>query len=1197
MLVVAPQDNGDPPPLQHKAPKEPPRFGGGWARSTIKSDLTPEEERLREALRKSAAAANPKPSSEHRNSLPAKRPTISRNAPQQVGRLDDNTRGARAANANVSDNWDCSCGYINHRDRRECRSCSKPAPPSKVNTQNTLPGGTRNNVILADKSLPASQQATGVEKPHVVFQNPPRNTKPDLRPSKPNPVLDNRQRIRTLDEQIASTRASQPRIAKKHQDFGLEEIKEDKSDPTQDWKHLRRKSDETSTSIPTNASEAAEAVLGPPPATSDTGTVDLKLDKERLARLEKTKDGRFVGLHADSKARVLDASSTDTSSGYEKPKSTPSHSISATRRTPQPNETKVNGLSGGFVAEKRGFGGNYGSWNRWKPSPTESTPGQASATARLKEKFESSRSQQGRGSVEIGRNKVNGRDTNVKPFTFSSPERPSTTTEPIERGWTRWSPDFPDERPASKPEPDKGRGSAEDKPSPVEVDAQSGRVPITYAVKDYSDERPATEWSRRTKKKSRGTDEEQIDELQLARRSFKAESSAYTRGLDRDRSRKKARKYGPAYDEDEEDRIAAKIERSRQRKKQRAMQKKLAPPTPIYLPEFISVSNLAAVLRVRVEDFASRMTALGFEETGNDHILDAEVAGLIAAEFNFEPIVERGVSEDLKARPPAEDKSLLAPRPPIVTIMGHVDHGKTTLLDWLRKSSVVASEFGGITQHIGAFSVQMPTGKIITFLDTPGHAAFLSMRQRGANVTDIVILVVAADDSVKPQTVEAIKHAQAAKVPIIVAVNKVDKEDANVERVKQDLARYGVEIEDYGGDTQVVCVSGKTGQGMEELEDAVVALADILDMRAETDGQAEGWVLEATTKKAGRVATVLVRRGTLRTGDVIVAGTTWARVRSLKNEAGIQIPSAGPGTPAEIDGWREQPIAGDEVLQATDEQQAKSVVDLRREDVERSQMALDMTAVNEARRLEQEKREAQEQADKDAKEAKKVDSDDPIAEPAREEKQEGIKEVFFLIKGDVFGSVEAVLNSVSALGNSEVRPRILRSGVGPVSGFDIEHAAAANGHVIAFNVPTEPALRRMAEQVGVKILEENIIYRLIDDVKAKLSEMLPPLVTQRVLGEAEVAQVFEINVKGHVMVPIAGCRVRNGVVARNAKVRVLRAGEVVYDGTLTSLKIVKKDVTETRKGNECGMGFEKWTDFRVGDQVQSYEEKRERRYL
>lgn len=596
------------------------------------------------------------------------------------------------------------------------------------------------------------------------------------------------------------------------------------------------------------------------------------------------------------------------------------------------------------------------------------------------------------------------------------------------------------------------------------------------------------------------------------------------------------------YDDDElED---EEENRRRQRRKEKATRKNIRPPTPIYLPDFISVSNLAAVLRVNVEAFRNKMRALGFEETNNDYILDAETAGLIAAEFNFEPIIDSGDSEDLYPQLPMEDPSVLPPRPPVVTIMGHVDHGKTTLLDWLRKSSVADSEHGGITQHIGAFSVSMPAGRLITFLDTPGHAAFLSMRKRGANVTDIVILVVAADDSVMPQTIEAIKHAQDAQVPMIVAVNKIDKPDSNIQRVKNDLARYGVEIEDFGGDTQVVCVSGKTGQGMAELEESVIALADILDMRAPADGPAEGWVLEATTKKSGRMATVLIRRGTIRPGDVIVAGSAWAKVRSLHNEAGVEVAAAGPGTPIEVDGWKEPPAAGDEVLQAPDEQKAKSVVEFRIEAQRRDEMATEMTAVNEMRRLEHEKREKG-KLKKTQRPDEKTDDSEKAALPVY---PPGMKEVFFLIKADVSGSVEAILNSVSALGNSEVRPLIIRSGIGHITEFDIDHAAAAKAHIISFNTVVDPQMSRAAETAGVPIINQSIIYRLIEDVKAKLSDQLAPKKTQRVLGEAEVTQIFEINTKGREKIPVAGCKVRNGVITKNGNIRILRKKEIVYDG-------------------------------------------------
>ncbi|KAB8292907.1 hypothetical protein EYC80_007272 [Monilinia laxa] len=657
--------------------------------------------------------------------------------------------------------------------------------------------------------------------------------------------------------------------------------------------------------------------------------------------------------------------------------------------------------------------------------------------------------------------------------------------------------------------------------------------------------------------------------------------------------KKKARRSREiAMDQDDEarDLAAERAELKRQRKREKAA-KKAAAPTPMILPEFISISNLAVALKVKLEDFLEKMVELGFEDVHHDHILNAENAGLIAMEYNYEAIIERGESEDLKARPPAEDLSILPQRAPVITIMGHVDHGKTTILDYLRKSSVAASEHGGITQHIGAFSVPMPSGKTITFLDTPGHEAFLSMRQRGANVTDIVILVVAADDSVKPQTIEAINHAKAAKVPMIVAINKVDRPEIDIERVKQDLARHGVEIEDFGGDTQVVCVSGKTGQGMDDLEEAAVTLSEILDMRAEIDGQAEGYVIEASIKPMGKVATVLVRRGTMRPGDFIVAGKTWARIRCLRNEGGIEIDEAGPGTPVEIDGWRDQPAAGDEVLQAPDEAKAKSVIEFRLEKEERDRLAQDMQAINESRRVEHGKRE-REKAEKEAgEEGEATDTAKPDKEPT------GPKPVYFVVKGDVSGSVEAVIDQLNSTGTKEVEAVVLRSGVGKLSEFDIEHAATAKGYVINFNTEVEPSISQFAAQNKVTILDHNIIYRLMDDVRLEMSKFLPPLVTQRVLGEAFIAQIFEINIKGRKYKSVAGCKVRNGTVARDAKYRVLRDGKKVFDGKLESLKNVKKDVQEMKKGGECGMGFVGWTDFQIGDQIQAYEELQEKRYL
>ena len=841
---------------------------------------------------------------------------------------------------------------------------------------------------------------------------------------------------------------------------------------TSTWQHVKRRYDHPTPSQ--DAGNVVRSVLSSPAVVDDRTLIEARHEREK-----QSKNGRFVGFGASGAPEVLRKNAGrvepipwDSGAAIE-----PKADIGTSPR-PTAMDSSVTDDTEGSSKENEGTTVS-GSWKRWTPLQSEDAAPKERSTASPR---------------------LNWWDQ--FPETTSAKDAVPETGSAPSRGLSWWDPSV-------------GSTSATDA-APKTGSTILHDTGLAEETIDQ-DDRQARRDERRAKKFA-------LDDVASVKTHDQVPEGRFRR-------RRHARS---TYDEDEEDH-SLRAERKRQRKHEKISQRAVAAPVPIYLPEFISVSNLATALKVKLEEFLYTMNSMGFEGLSNDHVLDGETAGLIAVEYNFDPIIDRSESQDLQARPPPEDKSLLPQRPPVVTIMGHVDHGKTTLLDWLRKSSVAASEHGGITQHIGAFSVPMPSGKVITFLDTPGHAAFLSMRQRGANVTDVVILVVAADDSVKPQTIEAIKHAKAATVPIIVAVNKIDKEDANAERVKQDLARHGVEVEDYGGDTQVVCVSGKTGQGMEELEEAVVALADILDMRAETDGPAEGWVLEATTKKAGRVATVLVRRGTMRLGNVIVAGSTWARIRSLRNEAGAQVESAGPGTPVEIAGWREQPIAGDEVIEATDEQKAKSVVELRLERNDRSKMAADMEAVNDSRRSEQEGREREKQI----ADGERVDGP---------EQQSGIKEVFFIVKGDVSGSVEAVLNSVSALGNEEVRAHILRSGVGPVTEFDVEHSAVAKGHIISFNTPIEANISRAAEAAGVSILDQNIIYRLVDDVKARLSEQLTPLKTQRVVGEADIAQVFEINSKGKTLIPIAGCKIRNGIVHRNAKVKVLRDKEVIYDG-------------------------------------------------
>ncbi|PHH58965.1 hypothetical protein CDD81_4054 [Ophiocordyceps australis] len=630
-----------------------------------------------------------------------------------------------------------------------------------------------------------------------------------------------------------------------------------------------------------------------------------------------------------------------------------------------------------------------------------------------------------------------------------------------------------------------------------------------------------------------------------------------------------------------------RLKAERKALKQQIAEKERAESTAksILLPEYISVLHLSQALRQRCEQFVRDMEEMGFENITSDTVMTGETAALIAGEYGLKPTLDTGSQRDLRPRPPPLDASVLPERPPVVTIMGHVDHGKTTILDWLRKSSIAAQEHGGITQHIGAFIVKLSSGKTITFLDTPGHAAFLSMRQRGAKVTDIVVLVVAADDSVMPQTIEAIKHATAAQVPIIVAISKVDKADAHTDQVKSDLARHGVQIEEYGGDVQVVCVSGRTGQGMQDLEENIIALSEMLDLRAETDGMAEGHVLESSIKNVGKAATILIKRGTLIPGDYIVAGQTWAKIRALRNDAGFEIAQAPPGTPVEILGWRDLPAAGDEVLEASTEAQAKMAVGYR---IEMSERQATSEYIAEQK---------QRQREAAAAEAARTETEAELAPGAAGIKSDEVKAADsgptlqnFVVKADVVGSVEAVCSSILETGNHEVQPRILRSSAGQISEYDIDHAAVSGSILVNFNLAVLPHIEQRAEAAKVRILNHSVIYHVVDDIKRELSELLPPLISQRVIGEAEVLQIFSINVKRRIMRNIAGVRVRNGTIKKASRVRVLRKDEIVFNGRIDTLRHVKRDVSEMAKGTECGIGLDGFEEFRIDDRIQSYEE-------
>ncbi len=578
-----------------------------------------------------------------------------------------------------------------------------------------------------------------------------------------------------------------------------------------------------------------------------------------------------------------------------------------------------------------------------------------------------------------------------------------------------------------------------------------------------------------------------------------------------------------------------------------------AGPRDITIPETITVAELANRMARRSVDVIKVLMKNGMMATVND-IIDADTAELVAAEYGHtvKRVAESDVLEGLKGADDAD--AILVSRPPVVTVMGHVDHGKTSLLDALRKTDVVAGEAGGITQHIGAYQVQLKNGQKITFLDTPGHAAFTAMRARGAKVTDLVVLVVAADDGVMPQTIEAISHAKAAHVPIIVAVNKIDKGDANPARVKTELLQYEIQVEDLGGDVLSVDVSATKGMNLDKLEAAILLQAEILDLKANASRAAEGAVIEAKLDKGrGPVATVLVQRGTLKTGDILVAGSEWGRVRVLVNDRNENITSATPSMPVEVLGLSGVPEAGDEFVVVNDEARAREVTEYR------------------ARKRREQRHAA----------TSRLSLDQLL-----KTQQDGEKRLLpLVIKGDVQGSVEAIQGALNKLGTDEVAVQVLQSGVGAITESDVILGQASGGAIIGFNVRANAQARERAKRDGVEIRYYNIIYNVVDDIKAALSGMLAPETREKFLGNAEVLEVFTVSKAGKV----AGCRVTEGVVRRGAKVRLIRDNVVVHEGELSTLKRFKDDAREVVVGQECGMSFANYQDIQKGDVIECFE--------
>jgi translation initiation factor IF-2 len=534
-------------------------------------------------------------------------------------------------------------------------------------------------------------------------------------------------------------------------------------------------------------------------------------------------------------------------------------------------------------------------------------------------------------------------------------------------------------------------------------------------------------------------------------------------------------------------------------------------------------------------------------------VIDADTAELIVQEFGHTPkrVSEADVEEGFIGKTDADEQQL--PRAPVVTIMGHVDHGKTSLLDAIRQTDVAASEAGGITQHIGAYQVATPDGQRITFIDTPGHEAFTAMRARGAKVTDIVVLVVAADDGVMPQTVEAINHAKAARVPLIVAINKMDKPNADPNRVRTDLLQHEVIVESMSGETLEIPVSALQRTGLDRLLEAIQLQAELLDLRANPNRSAEGVVIEAKLERGrGPVGTVLVQRGTLRVGDIIVAGSAWGRVRALIDDRSEPVTSAGPSVPVEILGFDSAPEAGDPFAVVESEARAREITDYR---MRKRRQTLGSAGT--ARTLEQ---------------------------MMQQLKEAGRKEFPLLVKGDVQGSVEAIAGALRKIGNDEVEARIIHSGVGGVTESDIALANASKAVVIGFNVRANTQAKMLADQSGVEIRYYNIIYDLVDDVKAAMSGLLAPTLREIFLGNAQILEVFNISKVGKV----AGCRVTEGKVERGAKVRLIRDNVVIHEGTLSTLKRFKDEVREVPAGQECGMAFANYQDIRAGDVIECF---------
>ncbi|MGR3563367.1 MAG: translation initiation factor IF-2 [Heliomarina sp.] len=667
-----------------------------------------------------------------------------------------------------------------------------------------------------------------------------------------------------------------------------------------------------------------------------------------------------------------------------------------------------------------------------------------------------------------------------------------------------------------------------------------------------------------------------------APRSSKSAPAASPRKADADRDREQRSNRGKGRDDNRRSgkltlnqaltggeggrqRSMAAMKRKQERARQKAMggnveREKVV--RDVQVPEAIVVSELANRMAERVGEVVKALMQNGMMVTQNQTI-DADTAELIVEEFGHKVVRVSDSDVEQVIAQVEDDESAFQSRPPVITIMGHVDHGKTSLLDAIRNAKVVAGEAGGITQHIGAYQVKTDGGQLLTFLDTPGHAAFTSMRSRGAQVTDIVVLVVAADDAVMPQTIEAINHAKAAKVPMIVAINKIDKPSADPDKVRTDLLHHEVIVEKMSGDVQDVEVSAISGQGLDDLLEAIALQAELLELKANPDRAAQGAVIEAQLDVGrGPVATVLVQTGTLRQGDIFVVGEQWGKVRAMENDKGERVKEAGPSVPVEVLGLNGTPEAGDVLNVVETEAQAREIAEYR-EKAAKDKRA----AAGAATTLEQ--------------------------LMANAKANENVSELPILVKADVQGSAEAIVQAMEKIGNDEVRVRVLHSGVGAITETDVGLAEASGAPIMGFNVRANASARNTANQKGVEIRYYSVIYDLVDDVKKAASGLLSAEIREKFIGYAEIKEVFKVTGVGKV----AGCLVTEGVARRSAGVRLLRDNVVIHEGTLKTLKRFKDEVSEVQSGQECGMAFENYDDIRPADVIEIFEREEVTRVL